>query len=131
MDSIYENDASVSQEDEKQNHDNEMDDDQIISMKVKELNALLKTMKPAEAQVVKRRRRILKNKGYAASSRNRQTSMVENLSVERNQLVKQVCSINHLQRETDTLDLELRAWKQRCTDLKLYTDTESTTDMKV
>lgn len=62
-------------------------------MSVKELNVLLKSMKPNEAASIKRRRRILKNKGYAASSRNRQTSLVDNLSVERNQLIKQVCLI--------------------------------------
>lgn len=59
-------------------------------MSVKELNTLLKSMKPNDASNIKRRRRILKNKGYAASSRHRQTSLVGNLSVERNQLVKQV-----------------------------------------
>jgi len=59
-------------------------------MSVKELNTLLKSMKPNDAANIKRRRRILKNKGYAASSRHRQTSLVGNLSVERNQLVKQV-----------------------------------------
>jgi hypothetical protein len=61
-----------------------------MTMSVKELNTLLKSMKPADAANIKRRRRILKNKGYAASSRHRQTSLVGNLSVERNQLVKQV-----------------------------------------
>lgn len=59
-------------------------------MSVKELNLLLKSMKPSEAAGIKRRRRILKNKGYAASSRHRQTSLVDNLSVERSQLIKQV-----------------------------------------
>jgi len=67
-----------------------IDDHQIMTMSVKELNTLLKSMKPADATVIKRRRRILKNKGYAASSRHRQTSLVGNLSSERNQLVKQV-----------------------------------------
>jgi hypothetical protein len=61
-----------------------------MTMSVKELNTLLKSMKPNDAANIKRRRRILKNKGYAASSRHRQTSLVGNLSVERNQLVKQV-----------------------------------------
>lgn len=55
---------------------------------------LLKSMKPADAMNIKRRRRILKNKGYAASSRHRQTSLVGNLSVERNQLVREVNFLN-------------------------------------
>ena len=59
-------------------------------MSVKELNTLLKSMKPSDAANIKRRRRILKNKGYAASSRHRQTSLVGNLSIERSQLLKQV-----------------------------------------
>lgn len=67
-----------------------IDDHQIMTMSVKELNTLLKSMKPNDAANIKRRRRILKNKGYAASSRHRQTSMVGNLSVERSQLVRQV-----------------------------------------
>jgi hypothetical protein len=65
-------------------------DHQIMTMSVKELNTLLKSMRPNDAANIKRRRRILKNKGYAASSRHRQTSLVGNLSVERSQLVKQV-----------------------------------------
>ena len=67
-----------------------IEDHQIISMSVKELNTLLKSMKPNDAANIKRRRRILKNKGYAASSRHRQTSLVGNLSHERSQLLKQV-----------------------------------------
>lgn len=67
-----------------------IDDHQIMNMSVKELNTLLKSMKPNDAASIKRRRRILKNKGYAASSRHRQTSMVGNLSVERSDLLKQV-----------------------------------------
>jgi hypothetical protein len=61
-----------------------------MTMNVKELNALLKNMKPNDANNIKRRRRILKNKGYATSSRNRKTSLVGDLSVERSQLKKQV-----------------------------------------
>ena len=72
----------------------QIDDQQIMNMSVKELNMLLKSMKPADAMNIKRRRRILKNKGYAASSRHRQTSLVGNLSVERNELVKEVKSIS-------------------------------------
>ena len=68
----------------------QIDDNQIMTMSVKELNTLLKSMNPSDAASIKRRRRILKNKGYAASSRNRQTSLVGNLSVERNQLMRQV-----------------------------------------
>ena len=59
-------------------------------MSVKALNTLLKSMNPTDATIIKRRRRILKNKGYAASSRSRQTSLVGSLSIERNQLMKQV-----------------------------------------
>lgn len=68
----------------------QIDDHQIMTMSVKELNILLKSMNPADAMNVKRRRRILKNKGYAASSRHRQSSLVGNLSVERSDLIKQV-----------------------------------------
>ncbi|UJR35749.1 hypothetical protein I4U23_028498 [Adineta vaga] len=102
----------------------QIDDHQIMNMSVKELNTLLKSMKPNEAANIKRRRRILKNKGYAASSRHRQTSLVGNLSVERNQLVKQ---ISQLQNENETLSQELRGWKQRYADLQLLTSPSSST----
>ncbi|CAF4131914.1 unnamed protein product [Rotaria magnacalcarata] len=85
-------------------------------MSVKELNTLLKSMKPNDAANIKRRRRILKNKGYAASSRHRQTSMVGNLSVERSQLVRQISQLQH---ENESLSQELRGWKQRYSDLQL------------
>lgn len=61
-----------------------------MNMSVKELNSLLKSMRPDDAANIKRRRRILKNKGYAASSRSRQTSLVGQLSSEREILQKQV-----------------------------------------
>ncbi|CAF1574609.1 unnamed protein product [Rotaria magnacalcarata] len=93
-----------------------IDDHQIMTMSVKELNTLLKSMKPNDAANIKRRRRILKNKGYAASSRHRQTSMVGNLSVERSQLVRQISQLQH---ENESLSQELRGWKQRYSDLQL------------
>ncbi|CAF3695455.1 unnamed protein product [Adineta steineri] len=102
----------------------QIDDHQIMSMSVKELNTLLKSMKPNDAAHIKRRRRILKNKGYAASSRNRQTSLVGNLSVERSQLVKQ---INQLRGDNQTLSQELRGWKQRYSDLQLLTTPPTST----
>ncbi|CAF3115341.1 unnamed protein product [Rotaria socialis] len=100
-----------------------IDDHKIMTMSVKELNALLKSMKPNDAANIKRRRRILKNKGYAASSRHRQTSMVGNLSSERSQLVRQ---INQLQHENESLSQELRGWKQRYSDLQLLTSPAGT-----
>ncbi|CAF2378793.1 unnamed protein product [Rotaria sp. Silwood2] len=75
-------------------------------------------MKPNEAATIKRRRRILKNKGYAASSRHRQTSMVGNLSVERSELLDQISQLRH---ENEALSQELRGWKQRYSDLQLLT----------
>ncbi|CAF1074681.1 unnamed protein product [Adineta ricciae] len=102
----------------------EIDDNQIMTMSVKELNTLLKSMKPSDAANIKRRRRILKNKGYAASSRHRQTSLVGNLSVERSQLLKQ---ISQLQNENETLSQELRGWKQRYADLQLLTAPSTST----
>ena len=77
----------------KMNSFSQIDDHQIMNMSVKELNTLLKSMNAGDAMNIKRRRRILKNKGYAASSRHRQTSLVGNLSVERSDLIKQVNSI--------------------------------------
>ncbi|CAF0795426.1 unnamed protein product [Rotaria sordida] len=101
-----------------------IDDHQIMTMSVKELNTLLKSLKPNEASTIKRRRRILKNKGYAASSRHRQTSMVGNLSVERSELLEQ---ISRLRRENEALSQELRGWKQRYSDLQLLTSPPAAT----
>ena len=75
-----------------------------MNMSVKALNTLLKSMNPSDATIIKRRRRILKNKGYAASSRSRQTSLVGNLSGERNQLLRQVSDDEHTQSSVPHVD---------------------------
>jgi hypothetical protein len=44
-----------------------IDDDSLLKLSVKDLNKLLKTLTQDERLNLKKRRRILKNRGYAAN----------------------------------------------------------------
>lgn len=45
----------------------DIDDEALINLSVKDLNKLLKTLSQEDRLNIKRRRRILKNRGYAAN----------------------------------------------------------------
>jgi hypothetical protein len=47
----------------------DIDDESLINLSVKELNRLLKSLTQEERLNIKRRRRLLKNRGYAANCR--------------------------------------------------------------
>lgn len=54
-------------------------DDELINLSIRDLNKRLKSLPKEDVQKIRRRRRSLKNRGYATSCRQRRTAMKESL----------------------------------------------------
>lgn len=65
-------------------------DDELVQLSVKELNQLLKGVSHDACVQLKKRRRTLKNRGYASNCREKQFSQKEDLELEKNLLRKEV-----------------------------------------
>ena len=92
-------------------------DDTLLNLGVKDLNKLLKTMSPEERSKLKKRRRILKNRGYAANCRTKRMSHKEILEMEKNDLEREVKRMKH---DNDILKVKLESVKERFKDLEHY-----------
>ena len=74
-------------------------DDALIRLNVKDLNKLLNSLSAESRNKLKRRRRILKNRGYAAKCRTKRLSEIEILEIEKQKLeseIKQMAQENEL-----------------------------------
>lgn len=85
---------------------NEISDDELVSLTVRDLNRILKSSgySRSEIQRIKQRRRTLKNRGYAASCRNKRLEQKDDLQQERS-LVHRDISI--LKEENRILEYEI------------------------
>lgn len=64
-----------------------INDDELMKLSIRDLNQRLKKLPKAEAHKIRKRRRSLKNRGYATSCRQRRTALKESLE-EQNQRLK-------------------------------------------
>jgi transcription factor MAFF/G/K len=96
---------------------NNITDDELLNLSVKELNRILKTLTPDERSKLKRRRRILKNRGYAYNCRSKRMSQKEILQMEKEELERDVRNIAH---ENEMLKVKLDSIKDRYKDLQNY-----------
>lgn len=73
------------------------DDKQLISLSVRELNRHLKSSKLSKYQVqqMKQRRRTLKNRGYAASCRNKRFQKKGELEMQKEEELKAIDALNN------------------------------------
>jgi hypothetical protein len=94
-----------------------IDDDSLLKLSVKDLNKLLKSLSQEDRLTVKRRRRILKNRGYAANCRTKRLSQKEILQIEKEKLEREV---NKLSSDNQMLSIQLDSFKQRLSDLQAY-----------
>ncbi|XP_055938162.1 transcription factor MafK-like [Argiope bruennichi] len=84
----------------------EISDDELVSLTVRDLNRLLKNsgLSRSEIQRMKQRRRTLKNRGYAASCRNKRLEQKDELQYDRAIIVR---DINNLKLENKALEQEI------------------------
>lgn len=92
-------------------------DDALLKLSVKDLNRLLKSLSPEERNKLKKRRRILKNRGYAANCRTKRMSQKEILQLEKDELEKDV---RHQVHQNEMLKLKLDSIRDRYNDLQAY-----------
>lgn len=92
-------------------------DEDLLNLGVKDLNRLLKTLTPDERSKLKKRRRILKNRGYAANCRTKRMSFKEILELEKTELEKDVKKMKH---DNDIMRIKLESIKERFKDMEHY-----------
>ncbi|GFS96488.1 transcription factor MafF [Nephila pilipes] len=97
----------------------EISDDELVTLTVRDLNRLLKNsgLSRTEIQRMKQRRRTLKNRGYAASCRNKRLEQKDELQFDRVVVVR---DINALKEENKLLEQELYEIKKNYESLKQF-----------
>ncbi|GBN41947.1 Transcription factor MafK [Araneus ventricosus] len=102
----------------------EISDDELVSLTVRDLNRLLKNsgLSRAEIQRMKQRRRTLKNRGYAASCRNKRLEQKDELHYDR-EIIRQ--DIRSLKMDNKALEQEILQKKKNYESLKQYAISEN------
>ena len=97
--------------------DANISDDALLQLSVKDLNRLLKSLSPEDRSKLKKRRRILKNRGYAANCRTKRMSQKDILQMEKEDLE---ADIKRVERQNEILRLKLDSIKEQFDDLQHY-----------
>ena len=92
-------------------------DEALLNLSVKDLNKLLKSLSPDERNKLKKRRRILKNRGYAANCRTKRMSQKDVLQMKKQELEEEVKKIEH---DNELLRFKLNSVKERYSYLQTY-----------
>lgn len=80
-----------------------LSDDELVTLSVKDLNLRLRGLTDQEIAAIKQRRRTLKNRGYAQSSRNKRVSQRLDLEKDKESLREE---LDRIARENDRLKRE-------------------------
>ena len=101
----------------KSKMDSIISDEQLVSLSVRELNRQLKQSGLSRADIVrmKQRRRTLKNRGYAASCRNKRLEQKGDLEGEKDKITHDICQLDQANKK---LSHELEEWQERIEELK-------------
>ena len=103
-------------------------DDQLIDLSVRDLNRILRGLPRDEVNKLKQRRRTLKNRGYAASCREKRLTQKEELEMERAILRDEV---DRLRQENTDVRKELDSLRSKYDNLKHYANGSSVSRMTV
>lgn len=98
-------------------HGADLTDSALLKLSVKDLNVLLKSLPPDERLKLKKKRRILKNRGYAANCRTKRMSQKELLEMEKDKLESDV---KRLRQNNQMMRIKLDSIKERFKDLQHY-----------
>lgn len=93
----------------------QLTEEQLVSISARELNRLCRDLPEDVTKQLKKRRRTLKNRGYAYNSRVRRVSQKNELEKERDELRK---TISLLQDRLKSVEREATDWKRRCQALE-------------
>jgi transcription factor MAFF/G/K len=99
------------------NNENNISDEALLNLSVKDLNKLLKSLSNDDRNKLKKRRRILKNRGYAANCRTKRMSQKEILQMKKEKLNEDVRRMEH---KNEMLKLKLGSIKERFAYLQTY-----------
>lgn len=99
-------------------------DDDLVTLSVRELNRVLKSSGLSKEEIVKmkQRRRTLKNRGYAASCRNKRLEVKGGLEGEKQQVVS---DIRRLKECNSSVRQEIIGFKSKIDDLLKYAASNS------
>lgn len=90
-------------------------EEQLVSLSARDLNRLCRDLPDDVIKQLKKRRRTLKNRGYAYNSRVRRVSQKNTLEKERDELKQQLA---HLADKCRLLEVERNQWKRRAQALE-------------
>ena len=93
----------------------QLTEEQLVSLSARDLNRLCRDLPEDVVKQLKKRRRTLKNRGYAYNSRVRRVSQKNQLEKERDELKKQ---ISQLQERLKGMEREATHWKSRAQALE-------------
>lgn len=93
----------------------QLTEEQLVSLSARDLNRLCRDLPDDIIKQLKKRRRTLKNRGYAYNSRVRRVSQKNQLEKERDELQKQ---ISQLQEKVKLLERESDSWKRKAQALE-------------
>lgn len=85
-------------------------EEQLVSLSARDLNTICRDLPEDVVKQLKKRRRTLKNRGYAYNSRVRRVSQKNQLEKERDELQKQIAQ---LQDKVKSLEHEKEGWKRK------------------
>lgn len=85
-------------------------EEQLVSLSARDLNTICRDLPEDVVKQLKKRRRTLKNRGYAYNSRVRRVSQKNQLEKERDELQKQIAQ---LQDKVKSLEHDRDAWKRK------------------